>query len=276
MKLRSLLFVPADRPDRFAKAVSSGADAIILDLEDAVAPARKSFARTAVADWLSGPSATPTFVRINALDSGLADADLAALSRNSPACVMLPKARGDASLVELDRLFADRNVPILPIAAEMPDAIFHLASFSNVAHRLAGLTWGVEDLSSAIGASARLADGNLTSPYELVRGLLLFAAHAAGVPAIETVFADIRDMAGLARQASRARSDGFAGMMAIHPAQVAIINENFTPSPEELDAARAVVEAFAANPAVGALNLDGRMIDRPHFVRAQRLLSAFA
>lgn len=275
MRLRSLLFVPADRPERFAKAAASGADALILDLEDSVAPEKKEAGRAAVAQWLAGDRAGVTsFVRVNPLDGRLTRADLAAVLPGRPDGLLLPKAEGAASVGELVALLDGASVPILPIATETPAAIFQLGGYGAVGAHLAGLTWGAEDLPAAIGAAtARESDGRYTPPYEMVRALTLFAAHAAGTAAIETVFPRIDAPDALADYAARARRDGFTGMMAIHPAQVAIINRAFTPSPDELAHARAVIDAFAANPGVGALKLNGRMIDRPHLVQAQRIVA---
>ncbi len=275
MRLRSLLFVPADRPERFPKAAASGADALILDLEDSVAPDRKPAGREAVAAWLAAPRTVPAFVRINPLGGEAITADLALLRAARPAGIVLPKAEGAASVAALVALAGDIALPpILPIATETPAAIFQLGSYSAVGKRLAGLTWGAEDLPAAIGATtAREADGRYTPPYEMVRALTLFGAHAAGVAAIETVFPRIDAPDALADYVARARRDGFTGMMAIHPAQVAAINAGFTPTPEELAHARAIVAAFAARPDAGALQLDGRMIDRPHLVQAERLLA---
>lgn len=275
-RLRSLLFVPGDRPDRFAKAAASGADALILDLEDSVALEAKPVAREAVAEALAGARAVPLFVRINPLDGGLADLDLDAVARLAPDAIVLPKAEGAISVADLaDRL--DRRsagaVPILPIATETPAAIFQLGSYAAQADRLMGLTWGAEDLPAAIGAeTSREPGGGYTAPYQLARSLTLFGAAAAGVAPIETVYPDFRDLDGLATYAARGARDGFTAMMAIHPAQVAVINAAFTPSAEAVAQARAVVTAFAAHPGAGVLNLGGKMIDRPHLVQAQRVL----
>ncbi|WP_375391847.1 HpcH/HpaI aldolase/citrate lyase family protein [uncultured Sphingomonas sp.] len=274
MRLRSLLFVPGDRPDRFARAVASGADALILDLEDAVVTARKAEARAAVRAYLAPPRPGKellVFVRVNPLDSPFLDDDLAALADARPDGLVLPKAAGARDVLRLAERLA---LPILPVATETPAAIFALGSYGQAAAHLAGLTWGAEDLPAAIGAAAaREADGGYTDPYRLARSLALFAAHAAGVPAIETVYPDFRDMDGLAAYAARGRRDGFTGMLAIHPAQVAVINAAFTPSADELAQARRVVALFAANPDAGALQLDGRMVDAPHLKAAQRLLA---
>lgn len=275
MRLRSLLFVPADRPERFEKAAASGADALIIDLEDSVAPENKPRARDCVAEWLAAGPSLPTFVRINPLDSGFAGADLTAIMPSSPHGLVLPKAEGAADIERLAAMMGHAQVPILPIASETPAAVFELGSYRKVSTQIAGVTWGAEDLPAAIGAStSREADGSYTDPYKVVRALVLLAAHAAGVAAIETVYPDIKDEAGLAAYVARGRRDGFTGMMAIHPLQVPIINEGFMPSAEELAHARAVVAAFEANPGAGALKLDGKMIDRPHLALAQRILAS--
>lgn len=276
MRLRSLLFVPGDRPERFAKAAASGADVVILDLEDSVTLERKAEARAAVIEWLAAPRDCLAFVRVNALGSGLVTADLDAVLAVKPDGLVLPKAEGAASIVTLLALAGERPCPpILPIATETPAAIFELASYRQAGEHLCGLTWGAEDLPAAIGAmSSREPDGSYTAPFELVRALALFAAHAAGVAAIETVYPALDDDEGLAAYVARARRDGFTGMMAIHPAQVEVINEGFAPGAEEVTQARAVVEAFAANPGAGVLSLDGKMIDLPHLALARRVLEA--
>lgn len=274
MRLRSLLFVPADRPERFAKAVASGADALILDLEDSVATERKAMGRAAIAEWLSADRSIATFVRVNPFDSGLTDADLAAVLPARPDGLVLPKAEGAGSVEVLVARAGADCPPILPIASETPAAVFELGSYGKVSRHLAGLTWGAEDLPAAIGAStSREADGSYTSPYEMVRALTLFGAHAAKVVAIETVFPRIDAPDALSAYVARARRDGFTGMMAIHPRQIAIINAGFSPSEAEIAHARAVVAAFAANPATGALQIDGRMIDRPHLLQARHILA---
>lgn len=278
-RLRSLLFVPGDRPERMRKALGSGADALILDLEDSVAISAKAGAREEVAAFLkeAADSEVMLFVRVNPLDGGLTDADLDAVIRGRPAGIMLPKAEGAASIRDLDqrlRQRGDDRVLILPIATETPKAIFRLGEYGDVPDRLAGLTWGAEDLPAAIGAlSARHADGSYTPPYEIARALTLFAACAADVPPIETVYPAIRDLDGLAAYAQRGARDGFLGMMAVHPDQVPVINAAFTPSEEEIARAQAVVDAFASNPGAGVLTLDGKMIDRPHLKKAQALLA---
>lgn len=271
MRLRSLLFVPGDRPERMEKALGSGADALILDLEDSVAASAKAAARSAVREFVDMRSGDATlFVRVNPLDSEYIADDLAAIDGTAVRGVVLPKAEGRASVAELRRRLPGDYL-VLPIASETPRAVFTLGDYDGAG--LAGLTWGAEDLPAAIGAStSREADGGYTDPYKMVRALTLFGAHAAGVPAIETVYPDFRDLDGLAAYAARGRRDGFTGMMAIHPAQVAVINAAFSPSEAEVAHARAVVELFAANPGAGALQLDGKMVDAPHLKAAERLL----
>jgi len=276
MRLRSLLFVPGDRPDRMEKALMSGADALILDLEDSVAPAAKAEARRAVAAFLDANSQARLWVRVNPLDGAEIERDLDAVLPAHPDGIVLPKAEGGASVGELSRRLTARGnatAQILAIATETPAALFQLGTYAG-AKRLAGLTWGAEDLPAAIGAAtAREEDGRFTPPYELARSLCLFGAAAAGVAPIETVYPAFRDLDGLAAYAGRARRDGFTGMMAIHPDQIAAINAAFTPSEAEIAHARAVVAAFEERPDAGALSLDGRMIDRPHLIQAQRILS---
>lgn len=278
MRLRSLLFVPGDRPERMDKALGVGADALILDLEDSVVASRKVEARSRVAEFMRRSDvAVPRFVRINPLSSGLAQADLEAVMPARPKVLVLPKSTGAGSIRELDRHLASfgQDLPlILPIATETPEALFGLGEYAAVAPRLAGLTWGVEDLSAAVGAStARESDESFTEPYRVVRSLALFAAAAANVAPLETVFPAFDNLSGLRQYALRGMRDGFAGMLAIHPAQVAVINEAFTPSAEALEHARAVVALFEANPGAGALALNGAMLDAPHLHQALRLLS---
>ncbi|WP_373486666.1 CoA ester lyase [Blastomonas sp.] len=274
MRLRSLLFVPADRPERFAKAAASGADAIILDLEDSVMHERKSFAREAVADWLREAHEVPSFVRVNPHGSGEADNDIACLLATPPTALVLPKAEGAGTVDWLASLWSGAPLPpVLPIATETPAAIFELGSYRQCAERLIAISWGAEDLPAAIGAKAsRHADGSYTPPYEMARSLTLFAAHAAQVAAIDTVYTDISDADGLTAYADRAARDGFNGMLAIHPAQIAAINAAFTPSAAECEAARRIVDAFAENPAAGALRIDGKMVDAPHLKQARQIL----
>jgi citrate lyase subunit beta/citryl-CoA lyase len=278
MKLRSLLFVPGDRPDQMEKARSAHADALILDLEDAVAAPHKADARRHVAGFLARPDRPmPVFVRLNPRVSGLIEEDIASLASALPDGFVLPKAEGATSVRDLGDTLIRSGLPqrpILPIATETPLAVFRLGDYVTVADRLCGLTWGAEDLPSAIGASqARLADGSFTPPYEVARALTLFGAHAARVAALETVYPAFRDDEGLQRYATRAARDGFTGMLAIHPRQVPVINAAFTPAPAAVAHARRVVAAFAANPGRGVIDLDGAMVDAPHLRLAQQILA---
>lgn len=276
--LRSLLFVPGDRPDRMRKALAGDADALILDLEDSVALERKDFARSEVAAFLhEAGGGKPLFVRVNALDSGMTDTDLDAVLPLAPFGIVLPKAEGAASMADLDRRMrrrGDENGFILPIATETPRAVFRLGEYADARERLCALSWGAEDLPVAVGAlSARHEDGSYTPPYEIARALTLFAATAAEVIPLDTVYPAIRDLDGLAAYAARAVRDGFLGMLSVHPDQIPIINAAFTPRPEEVAHAEAVIAAFAANPGAGVLTLDGKMIDMPHLKKARAVLA---
>lgn len=273
MRLRSMLFVPGDRPERMDKALATGADALILDLEDSVTPAAKDRARDDVAAFLGrAHPGVARWVRINPLDSGMTEADLAAAQGADG--IVLPKAQSGEDVARLDAMLAGVSARILPIATETPAAVFGLGSYAGCSARLAGITWGAEDLPAAIGAmSSREDDGRYTPPYEMIRALTLFGAHAAGVAAIETVFPDFRNLDGLERYCARAMRDGFTGMMAIHPTQVDVINHAFTPSQAAIEHAQQVVAAFAENPEAGALQLDGKMIDAPHLKQARALLT---
>jgi citrate lyase subunit beta/citryl-CoA lyase len=284
MTPRSWLFVPADAPAKIAKAQNAGADAVILDLEDSVALARKEEARTIAATTLAqARGKAALWVRINPLGSGLALADLAAVMRAGPAGIVLPKAESAADVVTLahylDALEAASNLPpgqtgILPIATETPASLFNLGTYAQASARLTGLTWGAEDLPAAIGATAsRNPDGSLNDLCRLARSLCLAGAASANVPAIETVYPAFRDEAGLRHYAAAARREGFCAMLAIHPAQVPIINEVMTPSPAELAYAARVVELFAANPGAGVVALDGKMLDLPHLKQAYKMLA---
>jgi len=277
-EIRSILFVPGDRPDRMEKALAGPADAIIVDLEDAVAPAARPEARLLAAGFIAAAARDkPIVVRVNPLDSGLIDDDLAAVLGARPDAIMLPKSLDGGSVAalaaKLDKAGAD-GVGILPIVSETPAAIFGCGTYKGSSERLVGMTWGAEDLPAAIGASAsRFPDGSFTPVYEVVRTLALMGAHAAGVQAIDTVYPAFRDLDGLRACAGRGRRDGFTGMMAIHPAQVEIINSVYSPGEEELDRARRIVALFAANPGAGALAMDGGMVDAPHLKAARRLLA---
>lgn len=273
MRLRSLLFVPGDRPERMEKALALDADAIILDLEDSVVPQAKPAARAAIASFLYGARRRQKLlVRVNALGSPFIEDDLAAISECGPDALVLPKAEGATSVEALARRTG--GLPVLPIATETPAAIFQLGTYAQAGHLLFGLTWGAEDLPAAIGAStARRDDGNFTPPYELARSLTLFAGHAAGVPVIETVYPDFKDREGLSRYALRARRDGFNGMLAVHPSQLSVINKAFTPDSDEVRRAKEIIQAFVLNPCHGALQIDGRMVDAPHLVQARRIIA---
>lgn len=273
MRLRSLLFVPGDRPERMMKALDLGADALILDLEDSVSVSAKAAARDAIASFLlSADRRLKLFVRVNPLESAFLDDDLKAILAARPDGIVLPKAEGAPSVTAL--ALKAGEVPILPIATETPAAVFQIGTYAAVRQLLLGVAWGAEDLPAAIGASAsRQEDGSLTPPYEMVRSLTLFGGHAAGVPVIETVYPAFKNIEGLSIYAQRARRDGFTGMMAIHPSQVPIINEAFTPSPRDVTRAQAIVDAFLDNPNQGALQLNGQMIDAPHFKQAQHILA---
>jgi len=285
--MRSLLFVPADGGKKLDKAMASGADAVIVDLEDSIAPDRKELARQAALDFLksvSGKKERPRLlVRINGLDTGLTDADLDAIVAGAPDAVLFPKAEGGGTVAHLDAKLTAREaiaglpegaIKILAQTVESAAGLFSAGTYRNSSARLIGMTWGPEDLSSELGAEAnREAHGMLTEPYRLARSFCLFGAAAAKVPAIETIHVDFRNVEVLRRDTELARRDGFAGRLAIHPAQVPVINAVFTPTPEQIEKAKAIVAAFAAKPGAGTVGIDGKMHDRPHLTRAQALLA---
>lgn len=282
---RSLLFVPGDSDKKIAKSESVPADLIIFDLEDAVAAPARPDARLRIRDFLGAKRkrSASLFVRINPLDTDDAAQDLAIVMAGAPDGIVLPKAHAPSDIQTLETLLDDAEkaaglapgvTRILPVATETPAALFSLGEYPHVASRLAGLTWGAEDLSAAIGAVNKHGDTSEWShPFELARSLCLFAASAAGAPAIDTLYADFRNMDGLAASATRARRDGFTGKLAIHPAQVETINAAFTPSTEEIEEANAIVELFVANPDAGALSYEGRMVDMPHLVQAKKIIA---
>ena len=288
MRLRSLLFVPGDSERKFAKAAGVGADALILDLEDAVAPSKKDEARAYVASLLAAdkPCDWSFFVRVNPFDTGLTLTDLTAVVQPGLDAILVPKADGAQDILRigyyLDALearagMAPGTVRIAVVATETPTAMFALGSYAPAHPRLVGLTWGAEDLAAAIGATDnKEADGRWSFPYQVARSQCLFAAGAAGVAPIETLYADFRNTEGLAADCRIARRDGFTGRIAIHPDQVATINACFSPSENDLAHARKVVDAFAAAPGVGTLGIDGKMYDIPHLKAAQRTLAAAA
>ena len=285
--MRSLLFVPADQPAKLAKALGCGADAVILDLEDSVAPARKQTAREGAAAFLrdhAGAAARPRLVvRVNALATDLTDADLDAVVTARPDAIMLPKAEGAVSVVHLDAKLTAREalagipeggIAIIPLATETARSLFVTGSYREASPRLTALTWGAEDLAADLGVEAnRDAEGAFLDAFRLARTLCIVGAASAGVPAIDTVYLDFRDDAGLRRECEAARRDGFTAKLAIHPAQVPVINEVFTPSPQAIAAAHAIVAAFAAVPDAGVIGVDGEMYDRPHLMRAERILA---
>lgn len=285
--MRSLLFVPGDSPKKQQKGLESGADALILDLEDSVALDAKPQARAIALDFLRTARALPSrprlIVRINGLTTGLSEADLDAVMPGAPDAIMLPKSEGGIDVGHLAAKIAVREAEadlpdgatgILPIATENGKGVFGLGTYARASHRLMALTWGAEDLSADLGAETnRLEDGSYADPYRLARTLTLFGASAAQVDAIDSVFTNFRDEAGLRAECVAARRDGFTGKMAIHPAQVAPINEVFAPSPEALAKAEQIIALFAANPGAGVIGLHGEMLDRPHLIRAERLVA---
>lgn len=287
--MRSLLFVPGDDAKKLGKSLASDADALILDLEDSVAPSRKAAARDLVAQYLAGRAGKPgpkLFVRVNALDSGLIDADLDGIMAGAPFGIMLPKACGGRDAVHLGAKLAvreaehslpDGSTRILPVATETARAVFQLGTFEGSSRRLCALTWGAEDIAADIGAETnRLPTGGYADPFRLVRSLCIFGAAAAGVAAIDTIFADFRDEAGLTADTEQGRRDGFTARMAIHPAQVAVINRVFTPDAATVAHARRIVAAFTANPDAGVVAIDGKMVDKPHLRQAERILDRAA
>ncbi|KAA2237994.1 HpcH/HpaI aldolase/citrate lyase family protein [Salinarimonas soli] len=284
--MRSYLFVPGDSARKMEKGLGSGADALIVDLEDSVAPGAKEEARRVTADFLArardAASRPRLFVRVNALDTGLTDADLDAVMPGGPDGIVLPKTVGGPDVTHLGAKLAVREAEyglgdgitrILAIATENARGVFALGTLAGASHRLMGVAWGGEDLSADLGAETnRREDGAYADPYRLARSLTLLGAAAAEADAVDTVYTNFRDMEGLAAECREARRDGFVAKMAIHPAQVPVINEAFAPSPGEIAKARAIVDAFQANPGLGVVAIDGQMIDMPHLKRAERLL----
>jgi citrate lyase subunit beta/citryl-CoA lyase len=286
--MRSLLFIPADDEKKLAKGLGTGADALILDLEDAVSAERKATARRLAAQYLADTRSKDgrprLYVRINALETELWQDDIVGLIGARPDGILLPKPRSGDDVHRLSLALRHEeehagapvgSTRIIAIATETPVALFQLHTYVDSSSRLEALTWGGEDLSAAIGsASNREADGRTwTSPYRLARDLTLFAAGAAGVEAIDTVYAPFRDTDGLQLECEAAARDGFTGKMAIHPGQVAIINAAFTPSAEAVAEAQEIVRLFADSPGAGALSRHGQMLDRPHLTRAERTLA---
>lgn len=294
MPRRSWLFVPGDSESKLDKAATAGADVVIIDLEDGVAPEHKDKARGLAREWLIAHRQQvldsrrfARWVRINGLDTPFWRDDLAAVMGTQPQGIILPKASGAEQLQALSAELYEHeqraglptnSTRIIPVAGETPMAALTIPSYVEATlPRLAGLTWGAEDLASAIGATRkRDAHGNWTDAFSMVRAHVLLTAHARGVLAIDTLHARFKDIEGLTEAARGAAADGFDGMLAIHPSQVPVINEAFTPSPEKIAEARAIVETFAANPGAGAVSFAGRMIDQPHLAQAKRLLDMVA
>ncbi len=286
--IRSWLFIPGDSEKKQGKADGCGADAVIIDLEDAVAPANKPAARELTARFLADrpheSRDSQLWVRVNPLDTGMTQDDLAAVMAAAPDGIVQPKVDGPDDVRALGEMIdaleaqhglASGSTLILPVATETPLAPFRLGDYATAGlDRMIGLTWGAEDLSAALGASTnRGPDGEWAFTYKVVRSLTLMAAHASNVQAIDTLYADFRDDEGLRRASREARSEGFTGRLAIHPGQVAGINESFTPSEEEVAFARRVVAAFEAQPGTGTVGIDGKMFDIPHLKAAQRTIS---
>ncbi len=287
MRLTSLLFVPADSARKFEKAQSAGADALILDLEDSVAPSKKVAARTSLGDVINAanrPRDWTLWVRVNPLGTGLTELDLQAVVRPGLDGIMLPKSAGGVDVTTLSAMIDPLETAasmelgqtrVIALATETPAAMFALASYAPAHPRLAALTWGAEDLSAELGATANRDDaGDWTAPYQMARNLCLIAAANAGVPAIDTIYADFGNTEGLVAESRTARRDGFIGKMAIHPAQVETINETFAPTAGELELARQVVQAFEDNPDKGAIGIGGKMYDIPHLKQARRVLAS--
>jgi len=285
MTFRSLLFVPGDSERKMVKAETSGADALVLDLEDAVEVSRLPVARQMVHDYLKQRQERrqKLWVRINPLDTALALDDLAAVVKAAPDGILLPKGSSAQEIVRLG-FFLDAleardgvekgSIAIMPVATETPAALFSLGGYKDCSPRLHALTWGAEDLAAAIGASTnRVENGEYEFTYQLARSLCLLGAHAAGVPAIDTIWSNFRDKEGLEKDAIRARKAGFSGKIAIHPDQIAIINQAFTPDTAELNYAKAVVEAFEKADGAGTVQLEGQMLDRPHLKQAMQILA---
>ena len=281
MILRSLLFVPADSEKKLAKSKSSPADALILDLEDSVAAENRPKARELVREFLKDSHAQAIWVRINPLGSDDFIRDIEAVTASKPAGYVVPKPDGPHALNVIDAHLITREtqaeithgaIKLLPVATETPVAALSLQDYRLPPPRLAAMTWGAEDLSAALGAATnRDESGEFLLTYRIVRSLCLIAAKAADVPAIETLHADFRDAKGLERAARAAQREGFASMLAIHPDQVAVINEAFTPSASDVAHAKRVVAAFASG--TGVASLDGKMLDQPHLKQAKNLLA---
>ncbi len=283
MAMRSWLFVPGDSDRKLAKAADCGADAVIIDLEDAVPLYAKPQARRQAFEWLRRPRDQQRWVRINSLDTQLWREDLSVIMPAAPDGIVVPKASGPEQLRMLvpevyeheqrNRL-PHHSTRIMPMAGETPASALNIHSYPLVEQpRMGGITWGAEDLATSLNATRRWEEnGQWAGAFAHVRTQVLLAAHACGVQAVDTLYSDFRDLDGLARMAALSHADGFHGMLAIHPDQVPIINEAFSSSAEELAEARAIVEAFTANPTAGTIAFEGRMLDQPHLAQAKRVL----
>ncbi|MER9742429.1 MULTISPECIES: CoA ester lyase [unclassified Mesorhizobium] len=284
--MRSLLFVPGDSEKKLDKGFGAGADVVIVDLEDSVAPQNKAAARDIAARFIAGnrqQTSSAIYIRVNDLSTRLTDDDLAALVPAKPDGIMLPKSNSGQDVQQLslklrvheaENGLPDGAIKILPIITETAAGLLAAATYAGASARLAGLTWGAEDLSAAIGArAARDDNGRYTDVFRLARTMTILAAGAAEVAAIDTVFPAFRDMAAFETECTEAERDGFAGKMAIHPAQVPVINAAFTPSAEAVERSRAIVAAFEAAGNPGVVGIDGKMYDRPHLRLAERLLA---
>jgi citrate lyase subunit beta/citryl-CoA lyase len=268
---RSWLFVPADSEKKIRKALESDADAVIFDLEDSVAPSRKAAARDILKNLPKQSNGPQWWVRINPLGSEYHKDDLTLIGSAYVHGIVLPKAESGADVTQLAHRTG--NIPIHAIVTETAASLFGLLSYRDPKSTLAAMSWGAEDLSAALGASSKYDEnGELSFTYRMARSLCLAGASAAGVQPVDGVFADFRDEEGLAREAAAARREGFTGKLAIHPAQVAVINAAFTPSADDIAHAEAIVAAFEAHPDAGVLSVDGKMVDRPHLVQARRTL----
>lgn len=286
--MRSYLFAPGDSPHKMQKAIGCGADAVILDLEDSVAPDNKPVARAATAEVLSNAErgTTRLYVRVNGLDTGLTDMDLQAIRQTRPDGIMLPKSRSADDVLALSAMLHEMQihspspgalVKIIAITTETAASLFSLGSYDRAGERLDAMCWGAEDLSADLGAQSNMDEkGNYTAPYELARTLCLVGARAAGVEPVDGIFGNFRDENGLRFQCRRAVRDGFTAKMAIHPAQVAVINSVFTPAKADIGRAVRIVEAFQAAGNPGVIGLDGEMLDKPHLLRAEKLLARAA
>ncbi len=268
---RSWLFVPADSGKKIAKAIETDADALIFDLEDSVVESRKAIARDILKALPKRENGPDWWVRINPIGSEWYADDIDVIGNADIKGIVLPKAESGADIVQLAHRTG--NIPIHAIVTETPASLFAMLSYRDPKSPLAAMSWGAEDLSAALGASSKYdADGELSFTYKMARSLCLAGAVAAGVQPVDGVFADFRDKDGLKREAEAARREGFTGKLAIHPAQVSVINAAFTPSKAEIRHAEAVVAAFEANPHAGTVSIAGRMADRPHLEQARRLL----